>query len=109
MTKSLTMSLIVLAAAASASAQTKFTMSGKCSKPDVQQVVPSGDAPDHMMSLTQGKCVPTKAAEIGGSPSKESTFTEHGEVMGPNSKVNGMYVDTLANGEKVYYSTRALL
>ena len=76
MTKSLTMSLIVLAAAASASAQTKFTMSGKCSKPDVQQVVPSGDAPDHMMSLTQGKCVPTKAAEIGRASCRERVLTD---------------------------------
>jgi hypothetical protein len=102
--KSIAISLIVLAAAASASAQTKITMSGKCAKPDVQQMVPAADSPDHMMSVAQGKCVPTKAAEFGGSPSKEATFAEHGEVMGTNSKVNGMYVDTLANGEKVYYS-----
>lgn len=108
----LTLSLVVLVSvAASASAQTTFAMSGKCGKPDVQQAVPAADAPDHMMTLAQGKCTPIKAAEIGGSPSKEATFSEHGEVTGNHGKVSGVYVDTLANGEKIYYryeSTAAL-
>jgi hypothetical protein len=98
------LSLVVLvSAAASASAQTKFTMSGKCGKPDVQQSAPAADAPDHLMTLAQGKCVPVKAAEFGGSPSKEGAFAEHGEVTGTSGKVTGTYVETLANGEKVYY------
>jgi hypothetical protein len=98
------LSLVVLvSAAASASAQTKFTMSGKCGKPDLQQSAPAADAPDHVMTLAQGKCVPVKAAEFGGSPSKEAAFAEHGEVTGTSGKVTGTYVDTLANGEKVYY------
>lgn len=96
--------LVLVAAAAPAAAQTKFTMSGKCGKPDVQQAVPAGDAADHVMTVAQGKCMPVKAAEIGGSASKEATFAEHGAVTGNNGHVWGMYVDTLANGEKVYYS-----
>ena len=101
---SFVLSLAVLAsAAAPAAAQTKFSMSGMCAKPDVQQAVPAGDAADHMMTLAQGKCTPIKAAEIGGSAGKEATFTEHGDVTGNNGHVWGMYVDTLANGEKVYY------
>ncbi len=104
MRHSFALSLMVLAAAgATATAQTKFTMSGKCGKPDVQQAVPAADAPDHLMTLAQGKCTPVKAAEIGGSPSKEATFTEHGEVRGGSGHVWGTYVETLANGEKVYY------
>jgi hypothetical protein len=97
----------VVALSAPAAAQTKFTMSGKCAKPDVQQAVPSGEAPDHLMTLTQGKCTPVKAAEIAGSPSKEATFTEHGELKGNTGKVSGMYVETLANGEKVFYRYEA--
>lgn len=107
MRKTITMSVIVLASAASALAQTKIEMSGKCGKADVEQMVPAADAPDHMMLLRQGKCVPTKAAEIGGSPSKQAAFAEHGELIGQNGKVTGTYVDTLANGEKVYYSYEA--
>jgi hypothetical protein len=94
--------IVFVAAAASASAQTKFTMSGKCDKPE-QQVMPAPDAPGHMMSVSQGKCTPVKAAEIAGSQSKESTFTEHGEFTGTGGKVQGVYVDTLANGERVHY------
>ena len=107
MRKTITMSVIVLASAASALAQTKIEMSGKCGKADVEQMVPAADAPDHMMLLRQGRCVPTKAAEIGGSSSKQAAFAEHGEVIGQNGKVTGTYVDTLANGEKVYYSYEA--
>jgi hypothetical protein len=104
MRHSFALSLLVLAAGgATATAQTKFTMSGKCGKPDVQQAVPAADAADHLMTLAQGKCTPLKAAQIAGSPSKEATFTEHGEVKGDSGHVSGMYVDTLANGEKVYY------
>jgi hypothetical protein len=95
--------LFLVSAAAAAPAQTKFTMSGKCAKPDVQQAVPAADAPDHMMTIAQGKCTPVKAAEIGGSPSTEGAFAEHGEVTGNRGRVSGTYVETLANGEKVYY------
>ena len=97
----------VVALSAPAAAQTKFAMSGKCAKPDVQQAVPAADAPDHLMTLTQGKCTPVNAAEIAGSKSKEGTFTEHGEVQGSSSKGSGMYVETLANGEKVFYRYEA--
>lgn len=104
MKHSVRLSLIVfVAAAASASAQTtKFTMSGKCDKPE-QQAMPAQDAPGHMMSVAQGKCTPVKAAEMAGSTSKEGAFTEHGEFTGTGGKVQGMYVDTLANGERVHY------
>lgn len=95
--------LALVLAAAPTSAQTKFSMSGKCSKPDVQQAVPAADAPNHMMTVAQGKCLPVKAAEFGGSPTEEGVFTEHGEVTGNNGQVWGTYVETLANGEKVFY------
>lgn len=83
-------------------AQTKMTISGKCGKPDVQQSAPAGDQPGHVFTLAQGKCV-TKG-EIAGATSKEGTFTEHGEVTGNNGKVWGMYVETFASGDKVFYA-----
>jgi hypothetical protein len=99
-----TLSLLVLvSAAAAAQAQTKFTMSGKCLKPDVQQAVPAGDAPGHMLTLAEGKCTPVKPSEVAGSPSKEATFAEQGDVKGDKARVWGMYAETLANGEKVFY------
>jgi hypothetical protein len=96
--------MILACAAATASAQTKFTMSGKCAKPETQQAAPAGDVPDHVFTLSTGKCTPVKAAEFGGSASKEGAFAEHGEVTGTKNHSNGTYVETLANGEKVYYT-----
>jgi hypothetical protein len=95
--------MVVVSGATMAAAQTKFSMSGTCGKPDIQHAVPAPDAPDHVMTLAQGKCTPVKPAEFGGSPGKEALFTEHGEVRGDSGKVWGTYVETLANGEKVYY------
>jgi len=85
-----------------ASAQTKFTSTGKCSKPDVQQTAAVPDVAGHAYVLMQGKCV-TKG-DIGGTSSKEGAFTEHGEMNGNNGKLMGTYVETFASGDKVFYS-----
>ena len=83
-------------------AQAKLSISGKCSKPDVQQSVPAGDATGHALTLASGKCI-TKG-EIGGATSKEGAFAEHGEVTGNNGKVWGVYVETFSSGDKIFYS-----
>jgi hypothetical protein len=94
--------LLFVLAVAITPAQTKFTMSGKCGKPTVQQSVSAGDAPGHVMTLAQGKCA--SKGEIAGAASKEGTFAEHGEVTGNNGKVWGVYTETFANGDNVFYS-----
>jgi hypothetical protein len=87
---------------AMAPAQTKSSMSGKCSKPDVQQNIPAGDAENHVFTLGQGKC--TTKGEVGGAASKEGAFSEHGEVAGNHSKVWGVYVETFGSGDKIFYT-----
>jgi len=94
---------IVALAVAMASAQTKNTFSGKCSKPDVQQSIPVPDQPGHAFMLAQGKCTTSKG-EIGGAMSKEGAFSEHGEAMGTRMKNSGVYVETYDSGDKVYYT-----
>ncbi len=107
MRHAVTTSLLLLAgAAATASAQTKLTMSGKCARPEMQSA-PAGDTADHVFTLSTGKCTPTKPAEFAGSSSKEGAFAEHGEVVGGKGHAIGTYVETLANGEKVYYKYEA--
>jgi hypothetical protein len=86
---------------ATATAQTKMSLSGKCGKPDVQQNIPAGDAASHVFVLAQGKCE-TKG-EVGGAASKEGAFSEHGEVTGNRSKVSGVYVETFDSGDKIFY------
>jgi hypothetical protein len=88
---------------AMASAQTKATFTGKCSKPDIQQSVTIPDQPGHAFTLAQGKCT-TTMGEIGGAKSKEGAFSEHGEVMGTRMKNSGVYVETYDSGDKVYYT-----
>ncbi len=92
-------------AAAMASAQTKSSMTGKCSKPDVMQSLPAGDQPGHVFTLVQGKC--SMKGEIGGAASKEGVFSEHGETAGTRSKSSGVYVETLDSGDKIFYNYQA--
>ncbi len=89
-------------AVATASAQTKMSLSGKCSKPDVRQSIPRGEQPGRVFTLAQGKC--TSKGEIGGASSKEGAFAEHGDVSGNHGKVWGVYVETYDSGDKVFYS-----
>jgi hypothetical protein len=86
-------------------AQTKQSMSGKCSKPDVMQSVPAGDQPGHVFTLAQGKCA-TKG-EVGGVASKEGAFSEHGDETGTHSKASGVYVETFDSGDKIFYNYQA--
>ena len=61
---------LVLTIATAASAQTKFSGTQQCAKPDPVYTVPVGDRPDHMMSLVKDKCTWT-GGEIGGVQLKD--------------------------------------
>jgi hypothetical protein len=89
-------------AAAAASAQTKHSFSGKCSKPDVAQSIPAGDKDGHVFMLQQGKC--ESAGEVEGAKSKEGAFSEHDEASGTRLKGWGVYVETFDSGDKIFYA-----
>jgi len=93
---------IVALAVAMASAQTKTDLSGKCSKPDVQQSVPAGDQPGHALTLAQGKC--SAMGDVGGAAGKEGTFSEHGDATATRVKTWGVFVETFDSGDKVFYT-----
>jgi len=80
----------------------KHTFSGQCAKPDPQQSVPAGDKDGHAFTLAQGKC--TDNSKIGGASTKESAYSEHGDVSGNSSKAGGVYVETYDSGDKVFYN-----
>lgn len=96
--------LISLAIVTVASAQTKRSFSGKCAKPDIMQSVPAGDNAGHMFMIAQGKCTVETGQEIAGLKSKEGAFSEHSEASGTHTKTWGVYVETLDNGDKIFYS-----
>src|ERR1041385_4454261 len=96
--------LVSLVIVAAASAQTKRSFSGKCAKPDTMQSVPAGDVEGHMFMIQQGKCTVETGHEIGGLKSKEGAFSEHDEASGNHTKGWGVYVETLDNGDKIFYN-----
>lgn len=81
----------------------KMVVQWKCAAPSPMHAVPVGDAPDHVYIVQQVKCTAAKG-EIAGVQSKEGTATEFLEGSGPNAKGHGIFVETLANGDKVVYS-----
>ena len=89
-------------AAAICGAQEKMTVSGTCSKPDVQQSVPAGDKDGHMFTLEQGKC--TAEGKIGSASGKDGVYATHGDMTATRSKASGLFAETLDSGDKVFYT-----
>ena len=89
-------------AAAICGAQEKMTVSGTCSKPDVQQSVPAGDKDGHMFTLEQGKC--TAEGKIGTAAGKDGVYATHGDMTATRSKASGLFSETLDSGDKVFYT-----
>ena len=85
-----------------ASAQTKTTMSGKCSKANVQQSIPAGDQQGHVFTLAQGKC--TVTGDVAGAAGKEGAYSSHAEMTPTHLKEWGVYTVTFENGDKIYYN-----
>src|SRR6266542_3229835 len=91
----------VLASAASASAQSKFT--GKCSqsKPDPNYVVPVGDRANHAMILAKVTCT-WSSGEIAGVAIKDEVDTVVSDMAGTTSRDRGYGVGSTASGDKYY-------
>jgi len=89
-------------AVAPASAQTKQSFSGKCGKAEGVQTLPAGDKEGHTFMIQQGKCE-TTAGEVEGVKSKDGAFAEHGENTPAHTQAWGVYTETYANGDKIFY------
>ena len=81
----------------------KTATSWKCAAPTPAHALPVGDAPNHMYVVEQVKCSATKG-EIAGVKEQEGTGTEFADVTGDTSKGHGVFVETLANGDKAFVS-----
>lgn len=95
--------LVFAIGVAVASAQTKYTISGKCAKADNPQSIPAGDKDGHVFMVQQGKCTTDKGG-AGDAKSKDGVYSEHDEVMGNHLKAWGVYVENYENGDKVFYT-----
>jgi hypothetical protein len=103
--------LVVLATgclcAATALAQTEFTATQVCSKPDPQQFIAVGDSPDHSLGVVQYRCHWTKPLQLGADTSTEGTSTATIETSGNISHSRGLHVSTMKSGDKVFVAYRS--
>jgi hypothetical protein len=81
----------------------KIGSSWKCAAPSPVNALPVGDEPGHMYVVEQAKCTATKG-EIAGVKEQEGASTDFAEVSGDTSKGHGVFVETLANGDKAFVS-----
>ena len=88
-------------------AKTKMSSTIKCAKPSLEQMVPAGDRPNHSFGVTQGSCTSSKPWTIAGVAGKEGVGTSSVETDGDVSKSHGVYVETMENGDKGYYTYEA--
>jgi hypothetical protein len=103
MSKPILVLVLVCLCVTVALAQGKVENGWACGKPAVGQSIEVGDQPNHAYAIDQVKCTSTKG-EIAGVKEKEGTGTEFAEVAGNSSKGHGIFVETMANGDKINFT-----
>src|SRR5258708_5555275 len=94
--------VVVCLCASLAVAQGKTANGWTCPKPTDAHAIEIGDKPGHAFSIDQITCTSTKG-EIAGVREKEGTGTEFAEVTGNSMKGHGVFVETMANGDKLHF------
>jgi hypothetical protein len=92
----------VFGSASVAMAQGKVAVKWDCAKATVAHNLEAGDQPGHVYSISQVKCTAT-SGEIAGIKQKEGVGTEFHEITGDADRFHGVFVETLANGDKITY------
>ncbi len=97
----LLMMIVCLFVTIAAAAESKVASEWKCGKPEGMNPIAIGDQPNHSYATYQIKCTASKG-EIDGVKEKDGTATEFAEVIGDKSSGHGVFVESLANGDKLY-------
>jgi hypothetical protein len=74
-----------------------------CAAPAPAYSLDAGDQPGHAFMIGQVKCTAARG-ELAGVMHKEGVGTEFHEVTGNMDHFIGVFVETLANGDKVSYT-----
>jgi hypothetical protein len=93
---------IGLAAAATATAQTRTSGSLQCSKADPVHVVDVGDRPGHAFVISKTACTWSKPMDIGGTATKDGVSVGTEEINGGKSSGGGAHWSTMASGDKIF-------
>ena len=84
-------------------AQGKVANGWACGKAAVAHNIEVGDQAGHAFAIDQIKCTSTKG-EIAGVREKEGTGTEFAEISGNSSQGHGVFLETMANGDKINFT-----
>lgn len=86
-------------------AQTKFSGTVQCAKPDPAYTIDAGDRPGHTFTLEKDTCKWTTPTEINGLKFVEDIGVGTGEGWATKMAESGSRVATMDNGDKLFVST----
>ena len=95
---------LVAAVAQAQTHSTKMSGSGRSTKPDEQYQISVPHRPGHTFSISQNKFTWTTPWTIRGAKSVGGVDTSSTETSGNTARFRGMYVETMENGDKAFYS-----
>ena len=95
---------VVFLATSFLTAQTKMSGTALCAPANPSYKLDVGDQPGHAYGLAQGKCTWTKPWEIEGVKNTGGVGTQYQDTTGDTTKVHGIFVDSMASGDKAFYS-----
>lgn len=94
--------LLLLCTAAFA-AGGKISSQWKCdAKPIDDHSIAIGDHEGHSYHVAQGKCTAEKGS-MGDAKEQEGTYTEFGDINAGKVQNHGVFVETVAGGDKIFY------
>jgi hypothetical protein len=89
-----------------AGAQTKFTGSLQCAKPDPNYTIEVGDKPGHTYMLEKDSCKWAPGTQINGVTIVDDIGVGTGEAWSTKVTSSGSRVTTMDNGDKMLVSVR---
>jgi len=93
-----------LALCANLSAAQKISSQWKCDgKAGDEHSIAVGDQEGHTYHIGQGKCASEKGA-MGEVKEQDGTWTEFDDIAGSTTRNHGVFIVTLASGDKVVYN-----
>ena len=99
----LVVSSLVLCVVVSA-AKDKISSQWKCdAKAADDHSIAVGDQEGHAYRIAQGKC-PSEKGAMGDAKEQEGTYTEFDDIAGSTVANHGVFIVTLASGDKVFYN-----
>lgn len=110
MRKLLLLVCVLCISAALAAAQGKIDSQWNCGKATDAHNLEVGDQPAHTYGIAKFTCTAVKG-EIEGAKEKEGAGTEFDDVEGSKMHGHGIFVESLANGDKLFvqYQTSGTL